>query len=180
MYFSSMIESQMRMNGLLRHLVGIFVAAVLFTACSPMHYVKVNYNRTERIMNSLYRENKNAFCITSTYMVSSTVWTYEEDMVVVYRLKNGRIREKQTFQEIAPVPFSEDSWEEMKKELSQECPMELDGDLFGAVLEIDHTKTRYDYPVDINCMIRGNYDSLLLKRLVSDIISYSLWDVDCQ
>jgi len=56
--------------------------------------------------------------------------------------------------------------------------MELDGDVFGVVLEIDHKKTSLSFPVDINCMKRGNYNSALLKMIVNDMESYHLWGIE--
>lgn len=173
-----MFEGRKHDKGLFRYLAGLLAAIGLFVSCSTMHYVRVNHDQTERIADSLYRKNKNAFYITSSYATISTVWTYEKDVILVYRLAKGRIKGKQSFQRMAPVPFSEVSFEDLKTELYQNCPMELDGDVFGIVFETDLGKTRFDFPTDINGMKRVDFGSALLQMLVDDIVSCDLWDVE--
>ena len=165
-----------------RNRVGFLVALTfglsLFVSCSTMHYIKVNHNHTERLLNSFYQKNENAFYLSSTYSNFSTVWTYEEDRAVVYRLQNGRIRQKLSFNGIEPFQFGSLIPENLEKELYQDCPMVLDGDMFGFIIDIDHIRHKDDYPVDISCMKRGNYDSVVIMRLVNDIKSYHLWEVE--
>ena len=165
-----------------RNRVGFLVALTfgvsLFVSYSTMHYIKVNHNHTERLLNSFYQKNGNAFYLSSTYSNFSTVWTYEEDRAVVYRLQNGRIRQKLSFNGIEPFQFGSLIPENLEKELYQDCPMVLDGDMFGFIIDIDHIRHKDDYPVDISCMKRGNYDSVVIMRLVNDIKSYHLWEVE--
>ena len=174
----SMLDIQVYKNSLLRYWVALLAAMSLSVSCSTMHSVKVNHNQTEKIVNALYHNNKNAFYMSSSYATFSTVWTYEKDIIVIYRLTKGRVREKQSFQRTGPIQLTELSYEDIEEEIYQNCPMELDGDVFGVVLEIDHKKTFLSFPVDINCMKRGNYNSALLKMIVNDMESYHLWGIE--
>ena len=79
-----------------RNSVGFLVAVAfvmsVLVSCSTMHYVKVNDKQTARQVTSFYQKNGNAFYLSSTYSTVSTVWTYEENSIVICRLRNVKMR----------------------------------------------------------------------------------------
>ena len=174
-------------KGILWMSVIIVVAGFLMLflpSCSTLnHAIKKNYRKTERIAMSLFRENGNVFFVTSTYANLSVVWTYDEERVEIYRLREGKTRHKQVLRRKEALQFeglSLEVFEEIEKEIYQKCALELDGDLLGFIIEVDGKANKETFAVDINCLKRGHYDSGLLDGIVNDINDNRMWDFKYQ
>lgn len=85
-------------------------------SCSTLnHAIKKNYRKTERIAMSLFRENGNVFFVTSTYANFSVVWTYDEERVEIYRLREGKTRHKQVLRRKEALQFEGLSLKSLKR-----------------------------------------------------------------
>lgn len=161
-------------------IVLLFIFSLL-VSCSTMQYnIKRNKDLTVRQVNYFYKKNRNVFYLCSTYATFSVVWTYDEDKVEIYRLQKGKIRQKQIFEEKKTIQYAEISLEDIEKELYQKCALELDGDVFGFIIEIDHKTYIADYAVNINCMKQRKYKSTFLNKITNDIKSHKMWEVEYQ
>ena len=157
-----------------------FVLSFL-VSCSTMQYaIKRNQDLTAKQVDCFYQKNGNAFYLSSSYASFSVVWTYYEDRVEIYWLQKGKIERKQIINDNETIQYAEVSLEDIEKELYQRCAMELDGDMFGFMIEIDRKTHNADYAVDINCLKQGKYKSDFLNRITNDIKRHKMWEIEYQ
>lgn len=161
-------------------IVLLFIFSFLVSCSTAQYTIKRNKDLTVRQVNYFYKKNRNAFYLCSTYATFSVVWTYDEDKVEIYRLQKGKIRQKQIFEGKKTIQYAEISLEDIEKELYQKCALELDGDVFGFIIEIDRKTHIADYAVNINCMIQRKYKSNFLNKITNDIKSHKMWEVEYQ
>ena len=119
-----------------RSIIEFLLVLVSIASCSVMQ-IKRTQDLTERLVKSLYQKNGNAFYLSSTHASFSTVWTHTEDMVIVYRLQKGKRKQMLSFMEKGIVQFAKIDPEDIEKELYQKCALELDGDVFGFIIDVD-------------------------------------------
>ena len=149
-------------------IIVLFFVFSFLVSCSTMQYnIKRNQDLTAKQVNYFYQKNGNAFYLSSTYANFSIVWTYDEDRVEIYRLQKGKIRQKQIIKDKEIIQYAEVSLEDIEKELYQKCALELDGDMFGFIIEIDRKTHNADYAVDINCLKQGKYKSDFLTAIAT-------------
>lgn len=161
-------------------IVLLFIISFL-VSCSTVRYnIKRNKDLTVRQVNYFYKKNGNAFYLCSTYATFSVVWTYDEDNFQIYRLQEGRIRQKQIFKSKDIIQYAVVSLEDLEDELYRKCALELDGDSFGFKVEIDRKTYIADYAVNINCMKQGKYESNFLNKITNDIKIHKMWEVEYQ
>ena len=176
-------------------IIVLFFVFSFLVSCSTMQYaIKRNQDLTAQQVDDFYQKNGNAFYLSSTYANFSVVWTYDEDRVEIYWLQKGKIERKQIINDNETIQYAEVSLEDIEKELYQRCAMELDGDMFGFMIEIDRKdgdmfgfmieidrKTHNaDYAVDINCLKQGKYKSDFLNRITNDIKRHKMWEIEYQ
>lgn len=147
-------------------------------SCSTMHSIKRNQKCTAKQVDYLYQNNRNAFYLGSTFANFSTVWTYSEDKIVIYRLQKGKIKEKQIFEGKELMQYNEESLRDMKKELERIGAWELDGDLFGLSIEIERKRHDVAYPINIIYLKQGKYNSIFLNKIINDMKKYEMWRVE--
>lgn len=167
-----------RLFSILLFIVGILICSALVSCSSFKYTVKRNNALTERQLARCYRNNSNAFYVTSTYATFSVVWSYNDGSIEIYRLRNGRIKQKQVFETKDTEFYTGVSLYAIDKELFRECCLVLDGDLFVVRVKVDgrpHTKS---FPLDINCLKKGEYQSGFLKRIAEDIYTYRMWEFE--
>lgn len=71
-----------------RLLFVIFVLAFTLNACSVGYHSRIRLNRlTSLTLDKCYRNNKNAFSLSTTYADFSVVWSYGAANIEVYRIK---------------------------------------------------------------------------------------------
>ena len=95
-------------------------------------------------------------------------------------MQKGKIKQKQVFKKIEDIQYAGISPVDMETELYQKCAPELDGDVFGFIIEVDGKRYDADFAVDINCFKRQEYKSVILNRISKDIEYYKLWEVQPQ
>jgi len=123
--------------------------------------------------SSLLRKNGNVFYIKSSYATYSTVWTYIDGKIKIYRLVNGKVSMQNEFPDKRisdyKIPVIPD------KEVKN-C-YELDGDILGFKINENDQLLQKDFPVNIQCFTNEKFSSLFLNKLVEDISSYKLEDI---
>ncbi|WP_257667177.1 hypothetical protein [Parapedobacter tibetensis] len=134
-----------------------------------------NKKYTDKIMLSLFERNGNAFYLASTYATFSTVWTYTQDSIEIYRLAKGKVAEHLVSKENGVGEYDLPSMEELDKDI-KECGYELDGDVFGFMIKKNLIK-RHDFPVSIECLTSKSHQSRFLNEIVKSINRYKLWDI---
>lgn len=166
----------MKRNYIALVLVLLFIFFLILSCSTMHHYIKANRDLTTKIVKSLYRNNENAFYLSSTYANFSIVWTYNKEKVEIYRLQNGDIKQKQLFETKENIKFIAVSPEAIDNELDQRCAPELDGDFLGVYIKTGDKTINEEYAVNINCLKSGNYESELLRRIAKDICYYKMWE----
>lgn len=157
----------------------LLLVSLLISSCSSMHYyLKANRVLTTKIVKTLYKNNENAFYLSSTYANFSIVWTYSKGSIEVYRLQNGAVQEKHCIECKETFQPSTVSPKEIGNELDQNCAPELDGDIFGFYIKTEGKTFNEEYAVNINCLKTGNYKSELLSRIAKDIYYYKMWEYE--
>lgn len=119
-------------------------------------------------------KNGNVFYLNSTYATFSTVWTYNKDKIEIYKLANGKISLQQEYPTTSIDNINQISKEELF-ELDQ-C-MELDGDGFGYRIKRGSEIEQQDLPIGIECFTKLKYKSKFLNKVVEDINTHKMWDV---
>ena len=147
---------------------------------NAIYNIKANRDLTAKQVNYFYQKNGNAFYLSSSSTNFSIIWTYYEGKVEIYRLQKGKISQRQIFREKEIIQYADISLEDIEKELYQKCALELDGDTFGIIIEIDHKTHNADYAVDINCLKQGKYKSDFFNKITNDIRNYKMWEVEHQ
>jgi hypothetical protein len=164
---------QMRKN----HIIALLFTLSVLVSCSETNYaIKKNRDSTNKEMSLLFQKNGNAFYLSYTYSYFSIVWSYNEDSVEIYRLHKGKIKQKQVFREKEIIQYAGLSLVDIETELYQKCALELDGDVFGFIIEDDGKRYNADFSIDINSFKRKEYESDFLNRVSNDIKYYKMWD----
>ena len=166
----------------MRKCVIVLLITVFFIeSCSSMHFAILrNENLTSRQVSYLYKEYGNAFYLSSSYASFSVVWTYDEDKIEIYRIKKGRIKEKQIFKRKEMMSFSEVDIKSIKNAIYDNCALELDGDVFGYIIRNGDETYNEDYPIDINCLKQRHECPFLLEKVIDDIRIYNMWEINYQ
>ena len=153
-----------------------FISIVAFlTSCSAMKYnISRNNKLTDKTIFNLNKEYGNVFYVRSTYATFSTVWSYVDNSIKIYKLANGRLIDQQQYPTNGIEDFKIMTNDELL-ELNQ-C-MELDGDIFGySILKGEQIDQR-DFPVGIECFTKINFKSNFLKKIVDDINTFKIWEI---
>lgn len=155
----------------------LYVSVLLIVSCSTMkHNISKNNKYTERVINSLLKSNESVFYLNSTYSTFSVVWFYKEDSIEIHRLANGKTIEKLSFPNNGVLKYDVPTLKDLNKEI-EECGYELDGDGFGFRTKKGTEIEKQDLPINIECFVKGKYKSDFLNKIVEDIITYKMWDV---
>ena len=162
-------------NNFFKLLLIVTLSLLLFLSCSTIKSnIKKNDNKTDKWVNYLVEKNGNAFYVTSSYSTHSTVWSYVNDQIMIYRLASGKILkvEKHTRKAnfINEIPSSND----INSVLRNRCGYELDGDIFGYKIKKREKFIELSFPVNIECLKNGKYDSVFLSEITGDITNYNL------
>ncbi len=143
--------------------IGLF----LLLSCSVTN--KMSKAENLRLVKKLSEDNGNVFCVSSTHIMTSYVWSYSAREVSIYKLRKGRIEKVETY------PIKGKDWIiQLTKEDYFELDkcMELDGDLLCILLNDD----RKDLPINLQCFVKRGYKSEFLNQLAIDIEKYNmLW-----
>lgn len=156
----------------------IFILLLFESCSSTKYYMNKNKHITVKQINKIYKQNGNVYYLYSTYSNNSNIWTYSENRMIIYLLKNGRINNKQVFYGINAIDCPQLSINELRKDLYSKCALELDGDCFGFMISVAGDKREASFYVGINCLKHVEFESCLLNRIVGDINKYGLWSFD--
>lgn len=155
----------------------LIAIAAFFMSCSTMkHNIRKNDKFTDNTISSVFKENGNVFYIRATHSTFSTVWTYNDNKLRVYKLANGKIREKNDYSDKGISDYQVPTFKELHSEM-KECGYELDGDSFGFKIEKGEQLEQQDLPINIECFTQSKYNSEFLKKVVADINIHKIWDV---
>lgn len=152
------------------YVIGI-IFFIMLSACSitsKMHRKTIN----NKLVNRLIESNGNAFFINSTHIIISYIWTYDEDNVVIYKLKKGKLIDTTTFTTIGISEWIKNPPTDNFFELDS-C-MELDGDMFGYWIKDGENIKQKDYPINLECFRNSTYKSDFINKIVNDINEYKI------
>lgn len=153
--------------------ISLFLTVILLVSCSTMkNSIQKNQKKAETVFSKLLEENGNAFYLTSSYATFSTVWSYRDHQIVVYKLGSGEVSSKQEF-------VIKDQMSSFSKTTLFELDscMELDGDIFGFKIKEEDNLIQEDLPISIECFKKGKYQSDFLNKIVRDITNCKMWDI---
>jgi len=164
------------MNPLTRTLFFSFFM-MSFTSCTIMHGIRKNHNFTQKTVSSLLEKNGNVFWIVADYATFSTVWTYHEDNIIIYRLAKGKVRERKVFPNngISNYPIS--SSKKIGLDIRRNCPLILGGSSFAFQIKRGSKIEDFGWGVEIECLTSNTFQSDFLNKIVEDIKLYEMWDV---
>lgn len=164
------------MNTLIRTLFCSFLM-ISFISCSIMHGIRKNHNFTQKTVSTLLEKNGNVFWIVADYATFSTVWTYNEDNIMIYRLAKGKVRERKVHPNNGisnyPIPTSK----ELGLDIGNYCPFVLGGSSFAFQIERGSEIEDFGLGVEIECLTSNTFNSDFLNKIVEDIKVYEMWDV---
>ncbi len=157
--------------------IGLIAIVTFFISCSAMkHNIRKNDKFTDNIISSVFKENGNVFYIRATHATFSTVWTYNDNKLIVYNLANGRIQEKSDYFDNGISDYQVPTFKELNLEL-KECGYELDGENFGFKIDSGEQLEQQDLPISIECFTQSKYNLAFLNKVVADINIHKIWDV---
>lgn len=155
--------------------ITLAIIVIFCTSCSTMKQ-KINKNNkfTDKTISSILDKNGNVFYLNSTYATFSTIWTYHNNNIEIYKLANGKISLQQEYSTTNINDLNQISKEELS-ELDQ-C-MELDGDSFGYRIKKGSEIEQQDLPINIECSTKLKYKSDFLNKFIGDITTHKMWNV---
>jgi hypothetical protein len=164
------------MKNILIILIVSFVT--IFTSCSTMKQSIVKNKRlTEKKATFLLNSNGNVFYLYSTYSTFSTVWSYRNDTIEIYRLAKGKLINKEEYKNAGITSFKKPSIKDLDSDINK-CGIVLDGDIFGFEFNKNTPPNLYNQiTTDLECFKTQKYQSQFLNKLVEDVNTYKLWDV---
>lgn len=148
----------------------------LLTSCSTMKQnISRNQKNTLNKVNSIFEKNGNVFYLTSTYSTISTVWTYKEGKILIYKLVNGKLKSQEEYvnNDTSITPFNP------KIEILElDKFIELDGDMFGYKIMRGSQADIQDLSINIERFTQDSrYQSEFLNKVTEDINTYKMWNV---
>lgn len=146
----------------------------MFSSCSTMKQsITKNQKNTNKNITNLLKNNDNVFYLYSTYSTFSTVWTYRNDSIEIYRLAKGKLTSKEIYKNKGIKSFQIPSIKDLNSDIDI-CGLVLDGDIIGFHFDKNHNQIT----TDIKCFKTQKYQSDFLNKLVEDINTYKMWNIE--
>jgi len=149
----------------------------MFASCSTMKQSIVkNQKFTEKNASNLLNNNGNVFYLYSTYSTFSTIWTYRNDSIEIYRLSKGKLKNKEIYKNTGISSFTIPSIKDLDSD-NNKCGLVLDGDILGFEFNKNTPqKLHSQITTDLECFKTQKYKSDFLNKLVEDVNTYKMWD----
>src|SRR5690554_4835672 len=150
-------------------------AIILFTmSCTSLKYqIKRNDAFTKKVVSEILRDNDNVFYLTTEFSNASLVWTYEKDVIQIFKLINGSVSTERKYELLngseSIIHHSEENFNNQIFECS-----ELDGDLIEIRIKNDGDIEKYSFPVNLECFTEREYESTFLTRVAGDMRKYNI------
>jgi hypothetical protein len=157
----------------MKPVIKTIIISLLITieACSSMKQsIRRNQKATSNQIEKLVLQNGNAFCISATNSTATTLWSYSDDIIIIYRLLNGKLVKEESHSAVNTKEFTCD----FEDELFESGCIELDGGGLHIKFKTDSTIETHDFPINTKCFTQRKYNSVPLNNLVSDINTYNL------
>ncbi len=165
------------MNTLIKMLLFSFLL-LSFVSCSTMqHNIRKNSNFTEKTISSLLKKNGNVFYIRPDLGAFSIVWTYSEDKIVIYHLGNGKVDATREYLNNKIIDYQIPTSLELDFDISTYCGFVLGGELFGFKIKKESEIQDFAWGFDIECLTNNTFQSDFLNKIVADINTYNMWNV---
>ena len=143
----------------------------LFFILSCAATKKTTKTENSKLINQLLDSNKNVFYASSTHIIISYIWSYSENGITLYKLKKGKIINKEVCstdkQNLMGFPTKEDYFELDK------C-LELDGDMLCIIIKDGASVNRKDLPINLNCFAQGGYKLNFFNKIAKDMMLYKI------
>lgn len=141
---------------------------------SSCNTISKMHQRTEykQLYNQLFEVNRNAFYTTSSHIKTAFVWSYSTEGINIYKLSNGAVIDRK----IVPITGNQEWLTDFSKDDFYELDscIELDGDLLGMKVMKDNKAEEKDLPVNLDCIIKRQYNSRFLNKIMSDINTHNM------
>lgn len=151
---------------------------IIFTSCATMkHSIMKNQKYTNKYIINLLNNNDNVFYLYSTYSTFSTVWTYRNDSIEIYRLAKGKLKNKEMYKNAGIKSFQMPSIKDLNIDIDK-CGLVLDGDILGFEFDKNNPeKSHSQITTDMECFKTQKYKSDFLNKLIEDINTYKMWNI---
>ena len=147
------------------------ILLITIEACSSMKQsTRRNQKATSNQIEKLVLQNGNAFCISATNSTATTLWSYSDDKIIIYRLLNGKLVKEESHSALYTKEFTYD----FEDELFESGCIELDGVGLHIKFKTDSIIETHDFPINTKCFTQRKYNSIPLNNLVSDINTFKL------
>jgi len=165
------------MNTLIKMLLFPFLM-LSFVSCSTMqHNIRKNSNFTEKTISSLLEKNGNVFYIRPDLGTFSTVWTYSEGKIEIYKLVKGKVSERREYLNSGFSDYQIPTSKELGLDIGTYCGFVLGGELFGFKIKRGLEIQDFGWGFDIKCLTNNTYQSDFLNKIVADINTYNMWNI---
>ena len=152
-----------------------------FVSCSIMqHNIRKNDSFAKKPLSSLFQKNGNVFLLDDTYSVYSVVWSYNsEGKVEIYKLIKGKVYERKEYPNNGISNYQIPTSKELGLDIGTICGFVLDGDGFAFKIKRGSEIEEFGWG-GIKCLINNTFQADFLNKIVSDIITYKMWDIQYQ
>jgi hypothetical protein len=164
----------------MKHHFFTLLLIIIFSSCSTSNKVIIRNNKlTDKLIHKIYTNNENVFFLRSSNATFSTLWSYVNNEIVIYKLANGKVISKKTHvssnDKLDHIDLS--NFNEINMD-SAVCEYLLDGDLFGFILKDNDNIIDKSFPVEIECLKKAELKSSSMNIIINDIKLFKLWDVN--
>ncbi|NML59408.1 hypothetical protein [Chryseobacterium cheonjiense] len=147
------------------------ILLVLFS-CQAQHTENDILSKNKKLYNKLYQTNGNIFAIGTSNFESSYMWSYAKENITVYNLVRGKISSKK----IIYLQNHDQKWlhTPAKDDFGLDQCIATDGFVLLYKVKNDISFIERRFPITLDCMKSGTYESDFFKNLVNDINSYNI------
>jgi hypothetical protein len=163
----------------MKHHFFTLLLLTIFSSCTTSNkFITKNSKLSDKLIREIYTNNKNVFFLRSSNATFSTIWSYVNNEIVIYKLANGKLISKKTHvvsnDKLAHDDLS--NFNEINLD-SVICDYLLDGDLFGFILKDNDNIVDKSFPIEIECLKKAELKSSSMNKIINDIKLFKLWEV---
>jgi hypothetical protein len=148
-----------------------YVLLLLFS-CQAQHKENDILSKNKKLYNKLYQTNGNIFAIGTSNFESSYMWSYNEESVIVYNLVSGKIASRK----IIHLQNHDHKWlyTPVKDDSGLDQCIATGGFILLYKVKNNISFIEKKFPVTLDCMKNGIYETDFFKNLVNDINFYNI------
>ncbi len=148
----------------------VFMCMISLFSCQTRYTSNDVISKNKQLYNSLYNKNGNIFTLGSLNFESSYMWSYTNNIIIVYNLNKGKIISAKK------INYENNIWlqDPVKDDDGIDKCIVTDGVMLMYQVRNNESFIERRFPLDYICMKNSNYESIFFKRLIQDINYYNM------